>query len=335
LKAELVPEGEIKATAPLNPEQAQRLGAQHRCRMLLYARNAKVTLRPASTLEVGFWAEIEIPLRAVGEDSRPVPIRFPDSGAAATGRILFTDRYTETKLALLKQAVRQAAGRAAYTLRTGRIPLFSHAEERLALLPALSPTQADRLRFTAEGRQAIPNGLRDLPRETPTLFAPELLPLPSTGALRAARVKLTLREQGIALASLWGAEDQPEIERVQRLGRLLKTDYVLMARVLDVEVQEDALPLRETNGEPRFAAPQTDAPQSFEGIAEVAGALVRVSDGAILWRERAQATMLLRRSQRQGSQQTPTDRLAALDAIKFALLELQRRFQRHNEGFIR
>jgi hypothetical protein len=347
LKVALVPEEEVQAAlsaartnapSPLSPEEAHQLGMRLNSAIVLEACHLRVQTRSASTQEVIVWVELRVPLRSPEGGANVPPMPLPVAGAASAGRILFTDRYTDTKFALLRQAVRHAAARAVHTLRTGLIPLFSQAGERLALAPVLSRPTANKLRFTATGRLSIPVGVRDLPVEYPRPFQPTLLPLPASAIRRPDIVKLTMREQKIPLSALWESGDQPDIARVCQLGRKLRVDYILLARVLDIEVHEDV------SCEPESAEKslsvsalvlRPDDPQSYEGQAEVAGVLVRVADGAILWQDRASATMTLRNAPRRSPSAAPLDRLAALDAVKFALLELQRRFQRYDEGFLR
>ena len=59
--------------------------------------------------------------------------------------------------------------------------------------------------------------------------------------------------------------------------------------------------------------------------------LVRIGDGVALWSDRAAATMTVRPEDSLTA--SLSDQQVAEDAVRFALLELQRRFRRYRASF--
>jgi hypothetical protein len=72
-----------------------------------------------------------------------------------------------------------------------------------------------------------------------------------------------------------------------------------------------------------------DAQES--ATAEAIGALVRVSDGAVLWSARTTATMT--GSTRANETAPAARRRVALDAVRFSLVQLERRFRQYRHRF--
>ena len=92
-----------------------------------------------------------------------------------------------------------------------------------------------------------------------------------------------------------------------------------------------------TNSATRPAQPTGQAAVSPEGpsgnesaSAEAIGALVRVSDGAVLWNEQTRATMT---EQAGNARLDKARRHMAADAVRFALLQLERRFRQYRLRF--
>jgi hypothetical protein len=81
---------------------------------------------------------------------------------------------------------------------------------------------------------------------------------------------------------------------------------------------------------PSTVDPATDAPMMETATAEAIGALVRVSDGAILWNERTTATMT---AGKPGPQPESVRRRVAVDAVRFSLVQLERRFRQYRLRF--
>lgn len=246
-----------------------------------------------------------------------LPVAFPFFGTAVTGHVLFKESYRRTPVQLVADAAQQAAAVAAHTFWTGEIAPFARATERVALLPVPSPTDADALLFTPQGRRVATAAVRDLPADLAAQFQPDIAPLSGKEIVPVEQSRAALRQEGITVAALW-RQDQPEAARVQALGARLEVSYVLMAHITAVELQTGTADAGET-----FA--------TREARAEAVGALVRVADGVVLWQEHATATMTLHPK---GDDKTHSiDRQAVQEAEHYALTELQRRFRAYRARF--
>ena len=223
------------------------------------------------------------------------------------------------------RAARQAAFRAAHTLRTGEILPLCLPNVKLALAPIPSPAAVDELVFAAGGRSVQKAAARGLPAEVSGLFAPDLAPLPEARLIRAYKMRKALARQGLPITALWTREDDPQIERTRSAARSLSADYVLMATVSELDVDAGL----ETGTE-------ADAKTLIwlaEGRAEAVGVLLRVSDGAILWRDRAAVTLPSRADRSRSFATVRQEQAVARDATKYALLDLQRRFHKYVARF--
>ena len=102
-----------------------------------------------------------------------------------------------------------------------------------------------------------------------------------------------------------------------------------MARVSDLELAVTTVPTSAASTPPKDPRPDADAQES--ATAEAIGALVRVSDGAVLWNARTTATM----SGGVRANETPAASRSriALDAVRFSLVQLDRRFRQYRHRF--
>ncbi len=246
-----------------------------------------------------------------------LPSMFAFMGTAATGYNAFQEGYRRTTVQLALEAVQQAAASASHTLWTGEVTPFALAEERLALLPVPAPAEADALLFTPDGRRVATAAVRHLSADLTSQFRPEIAPLSGKEVVPPERARELLLQEGITVQALW-RQDQPEVARVQALGAQLRVSYVLMANITAIELQ---------TGTP-------DPGQAFatrEARAEAVGALVRVSDGVILWQDHATATMTLNPT---GDHKPASiDQQAVAQAEHFALTALQGRFRTYRNHF--
>jgi hypothetical protein len=271
------------------------------------------------------------------------------AGAASTGRVWFHHIYVKTKPELVDEAARQAAALAAHTLTTGEIGPLMRFGERVAILPVSAPTVADKLVFTAQGRKVLPAAVHDLPADVSEKFAPDLLPLFPDSILRPAGAML---RQIPPATALWTGEDTPNTNALRVLGRQLRVDYLLLARVTSLELSVGPPdPTRGTqaipNQKPEVAPEETKQNRAAnvlllegtaqqpvwerEARAEAVGALVRVEDGVVVWQHRATATMTARSPV--GGAEGAADKQVMADAVRFALVELQRLFWDYRARF--
>jgi len=312
------------------PEAARRLGQELDCDAVLIPEvthlerfeGAKrtVTLRGALhcvLLDPADRPGAVSPGRHRQRDQAALPPVFPFIGTAAAGPTVFQEGYSRTAVELAVEAAEQAAAIASHTFWTGEVTPFALAEERVALLPLPAPSTADALLFTTSGRRVAPAAVRDLPTDLAAQFRPEISPLSGKEVVPVERSRALLQQEGITVGALW-RQDQPEIARVQALGEQLHVTYIIMAQITSIELQ---------TGTP-------DAGEAFatrEARAEAVGALVRVSDGAILWQDHTSATMTLHPI---GDKKTLSiDRQAVEQAEHFALTALQGRFRAYRNHF--
>ena len=312
------------------PQAARRLGQELECDAVLIPElthlerfeGAKrtVTLRGAIRcvlLDPADRPGAGSPGRRKQRDQPALPPVFPFMGTAAAGPTVFQAGYSRTAVELATEAAEQAAAIASHTFWTGEVTPFALAEERVALLPLPAPSTADALLFTTSGRRVAPAAVRELPTDLAAQFRPEISPLSGKEVVPVEQARAQLQQEGITVSALW-RQDQPEVARVQALGEQLHVTYILMAQITSIELQ---------TGTP-------DAAEAFatrESRAEAVGALIRVSDGAILWQDHASATMTLHPTGDKKS--LSIDKQAVEQAEHFALTALQGRFRAYRNHF--
>jgi len=310
------------------------------CDAVLVPKIAHMRTRTAQTRAVVVWATIELsrPSGASGttadsSDSRAQTVRYAAAGASASERAPFQDRFMKDWLQLTLEASRATAANCAKSLQTGIEAPLSRYGDRVAVTPVHAPSQADALLFYSGGRTVAPGSIQHLSTDVSSYFHPDVLPVLPDSAISGASVVKTIAAMDRDDEQLWTADERPSAQHAAELGRRLKVQYVLMARVSDLE-----LALLHT---PRAGAGARSADNPTDGLtadsatrdtatAEALGAFVRVSDGAILWNERTTATMT---GQQDGADIEKSRRKMAVDAVRFSLLQLERRFRQYRLRF--
>ncbi len=308
--------------------------------------------------------------------------RFMVAGAASVGHILFRSGYQKSQSALLNEATHQAANIIVHQLRTGESAPFGRDGDRIALLPIYSPARADLLLFTPSGRRVLTDAVQGLPEDVSELFAPDLMPLTEADILTAEEVRDALQQGGnqtvkpqgkgtvnqrlirpawssgfAAAFSLRESTAPPDVQAVQALGKRLRVDYVMIARVTDVQIERgvavspsdtsvvDSPPSLVGKRLPYEADDVTHAvPSSAQRRAasvrltarvEASGTLIRVSDGVTLWQDHGAAVLPANGSPlRPAGRFSPTaEQQVARDAIRFALIDLELRFRQYRARF--
>ncbi|HZO92031.1 MAG TPA: hypothetical protein VFB38_27180 [Chthonomonadaceae bacterium] len=332
----------------MRSEGARRLCARLDCGALVVAEVRDCSVQEGRTRDVTLWVAV----RALGEvldrtdESlasggialrliRP-PEEFSVGATATAGPRLFRSGYAASIPILIADAAQLAAARAAHTLRTGDIAPFMRAGTRAAILPLPELPSLEKLLFTPQGRQSAPAALPQGRFESALAFAPNLRPLAPQDIVGPQAAQHALQLGRAELAACWAQEGLPDLARIQALGRRLGVDYVLMARVTDIEVDEGppdppAAPAYQNASARRQAAPSGLLER--QARAEAVGALVRVRDGALLWNDRATATLSARPFLNDKPIQLKTDAEIARDAVRFALIQLQRNFARYRARF--
>lgn len=258
-----------------------------------------------------------------------LPETLPVAGAVRIDHPMFRRAYLQTQAAAIRIAARQAALAVIGMLRTGQGAPFAPPGVRIAIAPVPSPGIADKLVFTVQGRHVEIAALRGLPEDVATLFTPDLEPLDSGAIVGPDRVTAALQAAHISAAALWAREDTPAIEPTRALGRRLKVDYVLLAHVTDVGLEEGPATTETVATETGVAGSRLEQ----EAYAESEGALVRVADGAVLWHNRAGATMNAQAVSDDAVKSAHTARRAVHDAIHFSLVDLARRLTHYLDSF--
>lgn len=368
LGAVIVPNTEVGAAMSAlhlsMAEAAAPAGAAALCRSLrvdalVVCRLTRVDVRQAVSRDVSVWFKVAAPFANVsyapsrggrGGESRAVfapPTSFSVAGAASCGRAFLRPTYNKSVLVLVREATQRAAAEAARTLRTGKVAPLARDGDRIAIAPVLSPATADALLFRASGRRTLAAAVNDLPRDVSDRFTPDLLPLAPAAIIDARAVRQLLLRTGAEPETLWREHERPDTARVCAVGRRLRVDYVLMARVTDIEIEEGPLeivpsitsidPTEVRTGAGPDAAPMVATNEETEcgARAEVTGALVRVADGVVLWDSRTTATMTARPPRRGAAFTRDSERRVAVDAVRFALLHLQRELASYRAGFDR
>ena len=288
---------------------------------VLILGNFRLAKRQAGDRSLLFTGE----LRVDKKETPGASTRFPIAGYAGFERSLITGDPTKSELQLVREATRSAAFGTIHTLKTGQIFPLSAPGIRIALCPTPSPRTADRLRFNREGRTSELGALSGMASDVSALFVPSLLPISRTGIQSVETVRRALNARHWTSSDLWDSSNRPVRLRVQEIGKTLEVDYVMMARIGQVEVDGDAL------------MPSLEG-VLFEGRAEAVGALVRISDGMIVWTDRVATSLSVRSPPKNDPAGKKTDyaileRKTLRDAIRFALLQLTRRFNEYRDGF--
>jgi len=135
--------------------------------------------------------------------------------------------------------------------------------------------------------------------------------------------------------SLWNRNESPDSVAVAALGKRLGVQYVLMARISDLEMSLTAQDSRsagkaEAPVKRTVASQDEDTAPAESASAEAIGALVRVSDAALLWNHRTSATW---QGRNRGAQDAAGRKRTAESAIRFALAQLDHRFQIYRRRF--
>ena len=311
--------------AGATPETAGRLAAKCKADAVLMIADEALTLPEGESKQT----VLRVRLRCFGPrslpESSPVAVLpewdFFAASAAERPVTPFGKQPSRIGGQGTGRAARQAALRAAHTLRTGEILPLCLPDVKFALAPVSAPAFADEMLFAAGGRSLQTAATRNLPSEVSGLFIPNLAPLPESALAPPYKMRNILARQGVPIAGLWTKEDEPQVERARGAARELGADYVLMATVSDLEVDAGLEPGAKT------------MIWLAEGRAEAVGVLLRVSDGAILWRDRAAVTLPSRADRSRSFSTARQEQSVARDAAKFALLDLQRRFHKYIAHF--
>lgn len=304
--------GLTPSTAAL-PANAARLCARLGCQAMLIPHVAQVTVQDRVTRDAMLFAEVRVEGTPSVKTHESMPDRVRGIGVAHASHKWFHAIYLATQGAVLSAAAQDAAAMVLHTLRTGHAAPFASPSTRVGIAPVPAPASADELQFRADGRRVVPKALSGLPTEVTELFVPDLLPLPSSATRTAV---------GVAPLSLWTGPDGVDLPRARALARKMGVDYLMLARVTGIELASS--PPRSLT----LPTLQNDAEGlSEEARAEAVGALIRASDGALLWQDHASA------AQATPSRNENEVRRTITRAVHYALVALTSQFAHYRETF--
>jgi len=311
------------------------------CDAVLIPMAVHVRTRETEMRALSLWVRLRL-FRAVADESGErtairaarLPGDYAAAGAAVSERVPFQNRFLKEWPQLSAEAAHQAASVAARTLATGVVAPFAHEGDHVAILPVNAPAQADALVFHPGGRSVLPSALQHLPTDVSAYYHPDVLPLFPDAVVNTRDTGRALATEKRHVEALWMKNEMPDSAEAAAFGKRLKVQYVLLARVSDLELamgDSAAVPVdlaSPIHGRPNEKAPPNSTPLDTAS-AEAVGALVRVSDGAVLWQGRTTATT----TRQIGDRNAATRTRVAFDAVRFSLLQLERRFRQYRLRF--
>jgi len=164
----------------------------------------------------------------------------------------------------LAEEVAENAARELYVMLDRGTQEAEAAERRAAVLPACVPPVA----VLRRGRAAVLEALAVpmLGRNADILLQLEMEP--SCAIVAFTHIAKAMRELGLSIEDLWHG-DTPDIYKAAVIGRRLRTDVVLLSRVVSATVE--AMPTPD------------DREETFRAEVTVRCAAIRISDGTYLW----------------------------------------------------
>jgi hypothetical protein len=303
------------------PEGAVPLAKALNADVVLSLKEPEVLVQDRTERTLFFRMQMHVAAEEQGEGNYVgADYDFPLCGTAYTSKSLLLGTFAKTLPLLTVEAATLSATRTAHTLRTGEVMPLLPPKTRLAVLPTPAPKTADRLLFTPQGRVKEANSLQDLSADASALFVPSLLPLLPPSIVSAKVVSRVLTTQNLTPEGLWNQEGGWNPNVVLPIGKHTGVDYLLLTRVKRIEIEGTLTPNRRPIPS---ALQQEESGQEvvFQVRAEAEGYLVRVRDGATLWKDTQEATFGIRRDQLRPSLRT-TERGLVQSTVRFALLHL-------------
>ncbi len=262
------------------------------------------------------------------------PADFTVAGSATAYRAFLKAGYSDPFVVLSQQAAAQAASLLIHTLSTGEIAPLMKPGVRVGMCPIEGPNHADKLVLTQSGRHTEVMAVRNIPTDATGYFKPDLLPILPREIIR---LPLEITSGGTTTsisAEIWRDEHNIAIPKAVVIGKARHVQYLLLARVSDVEAADasgvsgiDVLRSNGSAGETKQSPGSLSGKNTWEREcrAEATGFLLRVSDGTVLWTDRGEAEITSRQKVT-AADSTSALRKIVIQAEKFALIDLKRRF---------
>lgn len=340
LNITIVPTGEIEEMLRKNhfaitdiakPEVVSQIGSQLNCDIAIIPKLDKFVYSERADRELIIWSRIQVidlRIKANIETTQAkengnkkgkllLSNTIEAAGSSRCGRAAFQNRYVKTWIRLGAEAVEHAASQSVHTLQTGDSDPFENRKIRIGILPVYSPTECDMLLFTKSNRKVIASGIHDLPSDISDRFMPDVFPILSENIQGTSASLAIMKEMKLNPKQLWISDEHPDMTNIKKIADRMRVDFILLARISDLEVQ---------TGQAGSVASE----QEIEARAEAIADLISVKDVKVIWKDRATATMMHKSKSGIGSQ---LDHKTITDAERFALLQLQRRFQTYRMHF--
>ena len=250
---------------------------------------------------------------------------FTAAAVEQSYRALLRTGYTTDCITLAASCAKSIAATALHTLATGDIAPLMAEGDRIAIAPIPAPATADFLRYKPDGRSVQQGAVNNLPQDVSVSLRLNNLTVLSTGIVEPQTVEKQMKFLKIDVNQLWARAKAPATETLVRLGRQLGVAYVLVASISDVEGASATDGVANAVSTDASAAlgrsPTSDWQRKTH--AEAVGALLRVSDGAIIWQDRGEATIQSRQIV-QEKDRAAEEKALVLQAEKFAIIDLKR-----------
>lgn len=303
------------------------------CELLLLPQHCSVEVIDRTERVVVFRAEMVAQTYTLGGQKPYNQSRFPIAGTSASTRSVVFGEYGKTLPQMVAESATIAAKRVVHALQWNELPPFLLPRVRFALAPVISLPNADRLLFTPDGRKTLLNDITTLPREVSEMFSVHIPPLFADSFLETRVVKRKLQELGERASNLWVDSERPNTELIRTLGAGLEVDYLLLVHITDLEGY-GAVPKPTESSVPAgsISPKEMDGGVVFQARAVAFGALVRVKDGTILWKDRSDVVMSLRQENLSLIHPISEQKMIQ-NSIRFALMGLERSFTRYGVSF--
>ncbi len=242
-------------------------------------------------------------------------------GWASTLRISLFKGLVTSDEKLAEAAGDQAGRELAHALISGTEPLFADWRAA-AIVPAAVP-QVVAKRLASGTSVAVP--LPSLRRAADVLFQPAIPPFVPLASPQ--RVWAALRRLGLRPEDLWAASGDPDVGYAVRVAKLLHVDYLFVSRVQDLALSEETLSV------PDGSTMKPGVERRADATAEAA--LIRVSDGAVLWRDRLSGGTAARTEYVRHVPRLRTDEQCVGDAARIAYAYLRFSLDDYRRSLVR
>ncbi len=313
----------------LNPTTLHKMADALDCELLILTSHCSVEVRDRQERVVVFRAEVLAPTFTFGGENPFNESRFPVTGTSVTSRSVLLGEYNKPLPQMVAESAENAAKRALHTLQWRELPPFLLPNVRFALAPVVSRPAADRLLFALNGRKTLINDITTLPADVSEMFSVRISSLFADSFLEPRVVKRRLQELGENATKLWVDSEHPNTELIKAID----ADYLLLAHITDLEGY-GAIPNAIEGVQPSVTRGDGELENGvvFQARAVAFGVLVRVRDGAILWKDRSDSMMSLRQSNLNPLHPI-SERKMLQNSIRFALAGLERSFTRYGANF--